>query len=94
MERNLEINFKNFDVIISSGYKAIYNLFSGEKDCYEVIFEERWTIVKLYTQKTISEPQKGIEPATFWWSVRLSFIPLKLYPSSHISKIINYIHRY
>ena len=30
----------------------------------------RWTIFKLNTQKMISEPQTGIEPATFWWPVR------------------------
>ena len=38
----------------------------------EIPWDDRWTIVQLYPQKTISEPQKGIEPTTFWWPVRRS----------------------
>ena len=34
------------------------------------VLNDRWTFVKLYLQTTISEPQTGIELATFLWSVR------------------------
>ena len=36
------------------------------------IYYSRWPIFKLDTQKMISEPQTGIEPATLWWPVRRS----------------------
>ena len=46
--------------------------FSNDLFIWQKVKRSRWTIFKFDSQKMISEPQTGIEAATFWWPVRRS----------------------